>query len=1315
LKRWRALGYHSGVRRRILCSFLLCITSGFSQALSGSLASEIESLNRAAAGSEARLSAGDTNRRQALLHQLIERDPKQALALATLESPSETVGILEATVEEDFIRRKSKKRWALRLADGNAVDLFFADGVPETGGCGRALRANGIRIGTRMAVRGFAPAPEARDMPQLTSSQCSTFSSGTRNVAVLMLQTSTSTLPAAVTSTALTNAFFGAPQSLRTYWSEVSYNRVTATGSVFGPFTLDANYTCNQTEQILSAAIRAADASVDFTQYHHVVLIVPNNTSGCPLGLGSIGCRNLTSPSRGAFSSGVSWLRADYLDRNDAIVSVAAHELGHNLSLDHANTMTFPTVPLGDPATATFDEYGNYFSTMGLSFTFNGRTLIGHYDMPHKYRLGWLEAANVTTVNASGTYTIAPVESPNAGPQALRIRRANNADLWIEYRRNAGFNATTAPLITNFNGAWIYYQSPSLTFDESYTNLLNFHPGTDVENSLLLVGETWQDPATTLRLRVDTATNAGLTITVTNPPGIPVPTLTSVSTTPNPAVTFTQFTLTVNGSGFDPATVEALFGTTVNANATLITKTATQVQFRLTIFSPGTYNVTVRNGSGGIASNPLPVTVNSSGPVPTLTSISPNPATAGSTTFTLTGTNFNTATALVEVNRTAITPTSRSATQLVFTTNLAAGSYSIVARNGSAGVASNTLPLTVTEAAPVLSSISPNPAIAGSTTFTLTGTNFNTATALVEVNGTAITPTSRTATQLVFTTTLAAGSYSIVARNGSAGVASNTLPLTVAEAAPVLSSISPNPAMAGSNTFTVTGTNFNTTTALLELNGAGVTLTSRTATQLVFTRTISAGSYSVVVRNGSGGTASNTLTLTVNNGTPVPVLSSISPNPAVAGANTFTLIGTGFDATNAQVEVSGTVLTPSFRSATQLAVTTTLSIGTYSVVVRNGAAGVASNAITLTVNAAAGSHFVPIAPCRAVDTRPNSILARDSSRDFSFAACAIPANATALALNVTLVPTGQFGFLSIWPAGQARPVVSTMNSLDGRIKANAAIVGTGTVGAVSVYVTDAAHVILDVNGYFVPAGTAGALAFYPLDPCRVVDTRNTGGIVAANSTRTISGGCLPANAQAYSLNITSVPPAALGFLTLWPTGSTQPTVSTLNNLTGTVVANAAILRAGTGGAFNAFVTDASHLVADLNGYFAAPGSPGALSFYPSTPCRIFDTRNAVGAFGGPAMSANATRTFTVPSSFCGIPTSAKAYVTNATVLPSGVFGFLTMWPGGLTQPTVSTLNAVDGALTSNAAIVPASGAGVIQVYTSNGANMLLDISGYFAP
>ena len=43
-----------------------------------------------------------------------------------------------------------------------------------------------------------------------------------------------------------------------------------------------------------------------------------------------------------------------------------------------------------------------------------------------------------------------------------------------------------------------------------------------------------------------------------------------------------------------------------------------------------------------------------------------------------------------------------------------------------------------------------------------------------------------------------------------------------------------------------------------------------------------------------------------------------------------------------------------------------------------------------------------------------------------------------------------------------------MNSIDGRIKANAAIVPAGASGAVSVYVTNTTDVVIDIDGYFAP-------------------------------------------------------------------------------------------------------------------------------------------------------------------------------------------------------------------------------------------------------
>jgi subtilase family serine protease len=372
--------------------------------------------------------------------------------------------------------------------------------------------------------------------------------------------------------------------------------------------------------------------------------------------------------------------------------------------------------------------------------------------------------------------------------------------------------------------------------------------------------------------------------------------------------------------------------------------------------------------------------------------------------------------------------------------------------------------------------------------------------------------------------------------------------------------------------------------------------------------------------------------------------------------------------------------------------------------------------------AASALQFVPVTPCRVVDTRGATgpfggpVLAALTSREFDIpsGACNIPSSAVAYSLNVTVVPVGPLGYLTIWPSGQTQPVVSTLNS-DGRIKANAAITPAGSNGGVSVYVTNETEVILDIDGYFVPKGTASALAFYPVTPCRVVDTRNPAGplggpYMAAQTSRSFpvqSSNCgLPASAQAYSLNVTVVPKGPLGYLTMWPSGEAQPLVSTLNDPTGTDTANAAIVPAASNGDVSVYVSNSTDVILDVDGYFAPPAT-GGLSLYTTTPCRVLDTRESSGAFNGVLQVA-------VASSACAPPSTAQAYVFNATIVPPNGLGYLTLWPAGENQPTVSTLNATDGAITSNMAIVPTSN-GNIEAFSSNSTQLILDISSYFAP
>jgi len=385
---------------------------------------------------------------------------------------------------------------------------------------------------------------------------------------------------------------------------------------------------------------------------------------------------------------------------------------------------------------------------------------------------------------------------------------------------------------------------------------------------------------------------------------------------------------------------------------------------------------------------------------------------------------------------------------------------------------------------------------------------------------------------------------------------------------------------------------------------------------------------------------------------------------------------------------------------------------------------------SVSIIAGASSHavqFLPVTPCRIADTRqPNGpfggpYLTGGAPRSFAVpqSSCNIPSTAIAYSLNVTVAPLqGALEYLTIWPTGLPQPVVSTLNSLDGRVKANAAIVPAGTGGAVSVYATDSTNVILDINGYFRPLA-GGTLQFYPLAPCRVVDTRNARGELGGPFLQggqerdfpVLSSNCqIPSSALAYAMTFTVVPVGGqpLGYLSVWPAGLHQPVVSTLNNPTATIVANAAIVPVGTGGAIAVYPDQDTQLVIDINGYFAAPAS-GGLSLYPAAPCRVLDTRSTGGAFSG-----QRNPPVNVAASACNLPSTAQGYVFNATAIPVGSLGYLTLWADGDQQPTASTLNAVDGAVTSNMAIV-GNQDGKIDAYAYGLTQLLIDISSYFAP
>ena len=134
---------------------------------------------------------------------------------------------------------------------------------------------------------------------------------------------------------------------------------------------------------------------------------------------------------------------------------------------------------------------------------------------------------------------------------------------------------------------------------------------------------------------------------------------------------------------------------------------------------------------------------------------------------------------------------------------------------------------------------------------------------------------------------------------------------------------------------------------------------------------------------------------------------------------------------------------------------------------------------------------------------------------------------------------------------------------------------------------------------------------------------------------------------------------------------------------------------------------------------ASPDAAGAtqpLQLVAITPCRVMDTRNGSGfsgAFGPPSLFGGVPRIIPIPSSSCGIPSSA-AYSLNFTLISTyGPVGFVAAWPDNVGFPGTSITNAFNGGVIANAAVVPAGPDGGINVMVSNIGDVIIDINGYY--
>ena len=181
----------------------------------------------------------------------------------------------------------------------------------------------------------------------------------------------------------------------------------------------------------------------------------------------------------------------------------------------------------------------------------------------------------------------------------------------------------------------------------------------------------------------------------------------------------------------------------------------------------------------------------------------------------------------------------------------------------------------------------------------------------------------------------------------------------------------------------------------------------------------------------------------------------------------------------------------------------------------------------------------------------------------------VPATAAAVALNVTVTNAKSAGFLTVYPSGNPLPLASNLNFTAKQTVANNVTVAVSSDGQVDLYANSGCpDAIVDVVGYF-SAGAPNGGGFQGIAPVRVFDTRGIYNAPCVTGTRDVqitgSAAGVPSDAVAVVLNVTAVTPSAGGFLTVFPTGVTRPTSSTLNYTAGSIVPNGTMVKIGTGG------------------------------------------------------------------------------------------------------------------------------------------------------
>ncbi len=273
------------------------------------------------------------------------------------------------------------------------------------------------------------------------------------------------------------------------WYDDASYGQVRMTAEATDWLTIPAPDGCASSVIMDNALAAAKSAGWDLNSYDHLLVYFPYVASCGYAGMAYVGWGRL-------------WING-YMNTR-----VTVHELGHNLGLSHAHSVTCAAsgkaVPWSEGCTRS--EYGDPFDAMGGSFGGG----VGRFNASQAAQLGWMGGRKKTVKPKGGTFKLAAIGRRRAGLQALRLPDANHT-VWVEYRRPTGVDSWLPSGATN--GVLLHVSTTAVPGSD----LIDLTPQDDFTNSVLRPGRSWTDPLTGWRVRVKAAKPKRAVVVVTRP------------------------------------------------------------------------------------------------------------------------------------------------------------------------------------------------------------------------------------------------------------------------------------------------------------------------------------------------------------------------------------------------------------------------------------------------------------------------------------------------------------------------------------------------------------------------------------------------------------------------------------------------------------------------------------------------------------------------------------------------------------------------------------------------------------------------------